>query len=123
MGAKILIVDDDPDISGLIQGELVKLGYEVSTLDGGEEVMGALRSGRPDLLIMDVMLPGVDGYSLTNSIADDPALRDIPVIIMSALSTSRVMFETLKPVHAFFSKPFSTEELLAAVKSALAKQQ
>jgi len=122
MAQKILLVDDDQDINSLIQGELERLGYEVKSLDGGEEVLGTMRSYKPDLLIMDVMLPGVDGYSLTNNIAEDEDLKDIPVIIMSALSTSRVMFEPLKQVHAFFSKPFSTEEFMASVKTALAKK-
>jgi DNA-binding response OmpR family regulator len=122
MAQKILLVDDDQDISNLIKGELERSGYQVQTLDGGEEVLGVMHAYKPDLLIMDVMLPGIDGYSLTNNIAEEDDLKDIPVIIMSALSTSRVMFEPLRQVYAFFSKPFSTEEFMATVKAALAKQ-
>ena len=122
MGAKILLVDDDPDISSLLQGELETKGYEVKVCDSGEEVLGTLQAYRPDLLIMDVMLPGVDGYSLTNNIGDSEALRNIPIIIMSALSTSRSMFEPIPQVHAFFSKPFSPEEFMESVAAALAKK-
>lgn len=122
MGEKILLVDDDLDISSLLQSELEARGYQVRVCDGGDEVMGALRSYKPDLLIMDVMLPGVDGYSLTNQIREDQELSRLPLIIMSALTTSRNMFETIPQVAAFFAKPFATEDFMEAVKSALANK-
>ncbi|HBA59686.1 MAG TPA: hypothetical protein DCZ92_02455 [Elusimicrobia bacterium] len=122
MGEKILLVDDDPDITSLLQDELTAQGYAVKICDGGEEVLAAMHSYLPDLLIMDVMLPGIDGYSLTNHIGEDPDLCKIPLIIMSALTTSRAMFETKPQVAAFFSKPFSNEEFMEAVKTALTKQ-
>jgi len=122
-GGKILSVDDDPDITNLLQGELEKQGYQVKVCDGGEEVIAVMRSFMPELLIMDVMLPGIDGYSLTNQIGEDPELCGIPLIIMSALTTSRSMFETMPRVAAFFSKPFSNEDFIEAVKNALAKKE
>jgi len=121
MGAKILLVDDDPDISSLLQGQLEQAGYLVKLCDAGDEVLGALHSYKPDLLITDVMLPGIDGYSLISHMGDDEELRTLPIIVMSALTTSRSMFETLPQVKAFFSKPFSAEDFLEAVKAALAK--
>ena len=120
MGAKILLVDDDPDITSLIAGELQGNGYEVTVCDSGEEVIPNLLAVKPDLLITDVMLPGVDGYSLLTRIGDDERLKNLPVIVMSALTTSRGMFETLPQVRSFFPKPFSPDEFLAAVKEALA---
>jgi two-component system, OmpR family, response regulator MtrA len=120
MGAKILLVDDDPDITSLLGGELESLGYEVTVCDNGEEVLPALRAFKPDLLITDVMLPGVDGYSLLNRIANEETLQNLPVIVMSALSTSRSMFETLPQVKAFFAKPFHPVDFLDAVKQAVA---
>lgn len=123
MGERILLVDDDPEITTLLQGELEKQGYQVKICDGGDEVIAAMRSFKPGLLIMDVMLPGIDGYSLTNHIGEDPELCGIPLIIMSALTTSRSMFETMPRVAAFFSKPFSNEEFMEAVKSALTPKE
>ena len=120
MGAKILLVDDDIDISTLLQGELEALGYQVKVCDGGEEVIGTMRSFKPDLLIMDVMLPGIDGYSITTHISQDEELNKTPLIIMSALTTSRSMFESFPQVTAFFSKPFSSEDFMATVKKTLA---
>lgn len=121
MGAKVLLVDDDPDIASLLQGELEKAGYEVKLCDCGDEVLGALHSFKPAILITDVMLPGIDGYSLISHIGDDEQLKDLPIIVMSALTTSRSMFETIPQVKAFFSKPFNPDDFLEAVKSALAK--
>jgi len=121
MGAKVLLVDDDPDIASLLKDELEEAGYEVKLCDVGDEVLGVLHSFKPALLVTDVMLPGIDGYSLITHMADDKQLRDLPIIVMSALTTSRSMFETIPQVKAFFSKPFNTDEFLEAVKSALAK--
>lgn len=121
MGAKILLVDDDSDLGALLLSELEKSGYQVQLCDAGDAVPGCLRTYKPDLLITDVMLPGIDGYSLITGMADDPELQELPVIVMSALTTSRSMFETIPQVKAFFSKPFSTAEFLEAVKAALTK--
>lgn len=119
---KILLVDDDPELSKLLQEALESFGCEVKLCAGGAEVVGLLRSYKPDLLVMDVMLPGLDGYSLITRIAGDPNLCEVPVVVMSALTTSRCMFETFSQVIAFFSKPFNVEDLIEKVKTALAKK-
>ncbi|HNW45104.1 MAG TPA: response regulator [Elusimicrobiales bacterium] len=121
MGEKILLVDDDPDMASLLQSELENAGYLVKICEAGDEVLGCLHEYKPAILITDVMLPGIDGYSLISHMSDDEVLRDMPVIVMSALTTSRSMFESLPQVKAFFPKPFSPDEFLGAVKSALAK--
>ncbi|HOI43385.1 MAG TPA: response regulator [Elusimicrobiales bacterium] len=117
--AKILAVDDDPEISSLVQYALESLGHEVKVCDNGRDVMDTLRSFKPELLILDVMLPGVDGYSLTNQIAEDPATQTIPIIVLSALEPSRTMFQRFSQVSAFMTKPFNTDDFLEAVKTAL----
>jgi len=120
--AKILAVDDDPEISSLVQYALESLGHEVKVCDNGRDVMDALKSFKPELLILDVMLPGVDGYSLTNQIAEDPATQGIPIIVLSALEPSRTMFQRFSQVSAFMTKPFNTDDFLEAVKTALPPQ-
>lgn len=120
---KILLVDDDLDLSKLLQEALESVGCEVSLCDNGGEVMNVLRSIKPDVLVMDVMLPGLDGYSLAHRISGDPELCKVPVVVMSALTTSRCMFETFPQVAAFFPKPFNTEELIEAIKTAIEKKQ
>ena len=122
MGNKILVVDDDPEISSLVQYTLESLGHQVKVCDNGREVIDTLRSYKPELLVLDVMLPGIDGYSLATQISEDPDLSTMPIIVLSALEPSRTMFQRFSQVAAFMTKPFNTDDLLEAVKTALAKK-
>lgn len=117
--AKILAVDDDPEISSLVQYTLESLGHEVKVCDNGRDVMDSLKSFKPELLILDVMLPGIDGYSLTNQITEDAETQNIPIIVLSALEPSRTMFQRFTQVSAFMTKPFNTDDFMEAVKTAL----
>jgi DNA-binding response OmpR family regulator len=122
MGNKILLVDDDPEISSLVQYALEAAGHQIQICDNGREVVDALRTYKPELLLLDVMLPGIDGYSLANLISEDAATKEIPIIVLSALEPSRTMFQKFPQVSAFMTKPFNTDDLLEAVKTALAKK-
>lgn len=122
MGNKILIVDDDPEISSLVQYTLESMGHQVQICANGREVMDALRSYKPNLLILDVMLPGIDGYSLANLITEDAGTKELPIIVLSALEPSRSMFQRFSQVTAYLTKPFNTDDLMEAVKSALVSQ-
>jgi len=122
MSSKILIVDDDPEISTLLQYSLESQGQTVRICDNGREVIDTLRSYKPDLLILDVMLPGIDGYSLASQISDDGDLKEMPIIVLSALEPSRSMFQRFSQVTAFLTKPFNTDDLTEAIKSALVKR-
>ena len=122
MGNKILVVDDDPEISSLVQYTLETLGHQIKVCDNGREVLDTLRSYKPDLLVLDVMLPGIDGYSLASQISEDPELSKMPIVVLSALEPSRTMFQRFSQVAAFLTKPFNTDDLMAAVKNALAKK-
>ena len=122
MGNKILVVDDDPEISSLVQYTLESLGHQVKVCDNGREVIDTLRSYKPELLVLDVMLPGIDGYSLASQIAEDPDLKELPIIVLSALEPSRSMFQRFSQVAAFLTKPFNTEDLTEAIKGALTKK-
>jgi len=121
MAKKILIIDDDSDITEALQRVFETRGFQVKTCSNGLEVMAALLEFKPDLLIMDVMLPGVDGYTLVGEITGsvDKELNTLPIIIISALDASRCMFESFRQVTAFFSKPFETQDFLAAVNAAI----
>lgn len=115
-------MDDDPEISSLVQYALESAGHQVQVCDNGREVVEALRSYKPELLLLDVMLPGIDGYSLANQITEDPLTKDMPIIVLSALEPSRTMFQRFTQVSAFLTKPFNTDDLLEAVKTALMKK-
>ena len=122
MGNKILVVDDDPEISSLVEYTLESLGHTVKVCDNGREVLDTLRSFKPDMMVLDVMLPGIDGYSLASQISEDPELNKMPIVVLSALEPSRTMFQRFSQVAAFLTKPFNTDDLMEAVKSALAKK-
>jgi CheY-like chemotaxis protein len=68
------------------------------------------------------MLPGIDGYSLATQISEDPDLGTMPIVVLSALEPSRTMFQRFSQVAAFLTKPFNTDDLMEAVKNALAKK-
>ena len=74
---------------------------------------------KPSLLILDIMLPGLDGYSLQLRLAQDPATKDMPVVILTALESSRPMFDQFPQVKAFCSKPFQTAEFVQTVRKSL----
>jgi len=120
--AKILVVDDDPEISSLLQLTLESMGHNVRICDNGRDVIDVIKDFKPDLMILDVMLPGVDGYSITTSLSEDKELSKIPIIVLSALEPSRSLFLKFDQVAAFLTKPFSTDEILENVKNALEKK-
>ena len=122
MGNKILVVDDDPEISTLVTYTLESLGHTVKVCDNGREVLDILRSFKPELLVLDVMLPGIDGYSLATQISEDAELGKMPIIVLSALEPSRTMCQRFSQVTAFLTKPFNTDDLMEAVKKALEKK-
>jgi len=121
MGNKILLVDDDPEILSLVQYALESMGHQVQVCDNGREVIDALHTYKPELLLLDVMLPGIDGYSLANQISEDATTKEIPIIVLSALEPSRTMFQKFPQVSTFLTKPFNTDDLMEAVKTALTK--
>ena len=122
MGNKILIVDDDPEISSLVQYTLESMGHQVQVCDNGREVMDALGAYKPDLLLLDVMLPGIDGYSLAHQITEGADTKELPIIVLSALEPSRPMFQKFTQVKAYLTKPFNTDDLMESVKNALTER-
>ena len=121
--AKILVVDDDPEISSLVQYTLESMGHNVKVCDNGRDVIDSIKEFKPDLMVMDVMLPGIDGYSLTTKISEDPDMMKIPIIVLSALEPSRSMFSKFSQVSAFLTKPVNTDDFLEAIKNAIASKQ
>lgn len=121
--AKIMVVDDDPEISSLVQYTLESMGHKIKVCENGRDVLDTMHTFKPELLVLDVMLPGIDGFSLATQITEDEELKEIPIIILSALEPSRTMFQSITQVTAFLSKPFNTDDFLEAVKTALGKKE
>ncbi len=123
MGKKVLVIDDEPEMLELIKYTLEKGGFEVTTCDNGRHAWDEISRIKPDLLVLDVMLPGIDGYSLQLKIAGDNATKELPIIVLTALEPSRTLFQKFPQVVGFMTKPFKTEELLAAAQAAVARSE
>ena len=121
MGKKVLVIDDEPEMLDLVKYTLEKGGFEVSTCDNGRHAWDEIVRVKPDLLVLDVMLPGIDGYSLQLKISQDPATRELPIVVLTALEPSKTLFQKFPQVVGFMPKPFKTEELLETVQTAVAR--
>ncbi len=115
MPSRILIVDDEPGVADLIDTVLKEEGYTVAIARDGVEGLMLAREWDPDLILMDVMLPGLDGGAAIRRLKNDPATENIPIVAMSAASNIRRLREELKEADAALSKPFDIDSLLAQV--------
>lgn len=118
--AKILVVDDEPEIAELERYHLVQAGHRVSTAGNGWEALDEVRRERPDLILLDLMLPDLDGFGVCEILRREPATATIPVVIVSAWSSgdSRHLGLELGALD-YVTKPFSPHELVARVNRIL----
>ncbi len=119
MKKRILIVEDEMPILQLLTVVLAKEGYDVHTCQNGREAIARMKEVRPHLVLLDVMLPGIDGRAVVSIMEQDDELNGIPVIITSALVESEHMFQPFPQVKAFCAKPFVLKELIIKVKQCL----
>ena len=118
MAKKVLAIDDEPEMLALVKYTLEQAGYEVHTCDNGRAAWDEIAKVRPDVLVLDVMLPGIDGYSLQLKLSQDPSTKDLPIVVLTALEPSRTLFQKFPQVVGFMTKPFKAEELLKTVQDA-----
>lgn len=120
MQRKILVVDDEPDIVELLEFNLKAEGYEVITASNGIEALDRARTALPDLIVLDLMLPELDGMAVSEILHRLPSTALIPVIMLTAWKTeiSR-MIGLATGADDYITKPFSPRDLVARVKSAL----
>lgn len=113
---KILIVDDSPTERLYLTDILVKHGYTVSTADNADGVLERIRAERPDLVLMDVVMPGTNGFQVTRAIARDPELAGLPVIICSSKNqeTDRI-WGMRQGARDYLVKPVDPAQLLASI--------
>jgi len=117
---KILIVDDEPDILELVSYNLKKEGFEVSSASDGNEALVRIKKADFDFLILDLMLPGVQGMELCRILRNSPATRHIPVIMLTAKGEEVDRIIGLETgADDYMTKPFSPRELVARVKAVL----
>ncbi len=112
----ILIIDDEKDLCDLLSEALVSQGYQVSSASTGREAMGYLRGNRPDLVFLDLRLPGGDGIKLLSRIKNIDS--KIIVNILTAYGSQEAKEKAIRlGVHQFIEKPFSEEEILRSIRS------
>ena len=122
MSKHILVVEDQPDGRQIIRDMLASTDYEITEAENGEEALAAIAKQRPDLILMDIQLPIMDGYTATRRIKDDAALRSIPII---AVTSYALAVEEKKARAAgcddYVTKPFSPRQLLAKIRQYVAE--
>ena len=120
MTHRILVVDDEPDITALVAYHLAKAGYRVSTAANGPDALKAAREERPDLVILDVMLPGVSGYDVLDELRRRDETRDVGVILLTARREEPDRIRGLSlGADDYLTKPFSPHELALRVNALL----
>jgi len=124
MPKRIAIVEDDPELAALIEYNLTHQGYQAQVLNGSTETLRALEQARPDLILLDVMLPEVDGFELCRQIRRSEALNRTPVLFLTARSdeVDRVLGLEIGG-DDYMTKPFSPRELVARVKAHLRREE
>lgn len=113
---KVLVVDDSPTERFFLADLLTKGGYSVLTADSGDDAISKSREHKPDLILMDVVMPGVNGFQVTRQITRDPDLGHIPVIICTSKTqeTDRI-WGLRQGAKDYVTKPINAEELLAKI--------
>ena len=122
--ANVLVVDDEEDILEIVRYNLSKEGYAVTCAESGEKAFQAVRTQPPDIMILDLMLPGIDGLDLCRQIKSAPETANIPVIILTARAEEADMVTGLElGADDYVTKPFSPRVLSARVKALLRRKQ
>lgn len=121
---EILIVEDNPQTVKLVKFILEKSKYSTISAKDGEEGLQMAREKKPDLIILDLMLPGIDGYQVCEALKADPNTKEIPVIVLTALDTG-VDFEKAleKKADWYITKPFEAQHLLKRVDYLIEKRK
>ena len=122
MRKKILICDDDPLLVDLVQFRLQARGYEVTVAKDGGEAMSRLRDEAPDAVVLDAMMPVLDGYEVLRRIREDPATAGLPVVMLTARRQEQDVLSALSlGANDYMVKPFIPEELVARLGRLLEK--
>jgi CheY-like chemotaxis protein len=118
--ATVLIVDDEPFNLDVLQQELEELDYQLITAANGQEALSKIKSHQPDLILLDLMMPVLDGFAVLAEIKGDNNLRDIPVIIVSAADDSKSIVKGIKQgADDYITKPIDADHLKKKVKEHL----
>ena len=120
MSKQILIVEDQEDNRRILRDLFASAGYELIEAESGEDALAALATSRPDLILMDIQLPVMDGYEATRQIRTNPDLKSVPIIAVTSYALAGDEAKALAVgCNAYVSKPYSPRALLAKVREYL----
>jgi DNA-binding response OmpR family regulator len=120
MTKRVLIADDEPNIVASLEFLMEQAGFEVKVAANGQEALELVASFRPDLVLLDVMMPVKNGYEVCQSLKSDPATRAVKVVMLSAKGRDVEVAKGLElGADAYVTKPFSTKDLIAKVQELL----
>ena len=121
---RVLVVEDEPDIAALIAYHLTRVGYRVETATTGQEGVSAVRREVPDLVVLDIMLPGVSGLDVLRSIRSQAQTKDVPVLMLTARREQEDRILGLElGADDYVTKPFSPKELILRVEAILRRSR
>lgn len=121
--ARVMAVDDDHVIRGLLEVNLEMEGHEVITAVDGQDALDRVREERPDLILLDVMMPNVNGWQVAETLKNDPETRNIPIVFLSARAMEAdVRKGTDLGVQAYVTKPFDPIDLMDLVNRLIAER-
>ncbi len=122
MAKKILVVDDEPQIVALLGSRLKTHGYNVVTAQTGAEALKKVKDEKPDLLVLDVMMPPPNGFQVCRTLKDDPEFKNIPIVLLTAKAAESDQFWGLESgADAYVTKPYNPKELLTQIQALLEK--
>jgi DNA-binding response OmpR family regulator len=118
--ARILVVDDEPEITEIVETFLMETGYNVAVENSPHEAVSKARAFKPDVILLDIMMPGVDGYDICQQLKSDPEFANTPIIFLTGKDRSDDMGRSFRSGgDMFIKKPFSCERLLEIVNIVL----
>jgi DNA-binding response OmpR family regulator len=122
MQRKVLVVEDDPDQLEVIRSTLKAAGFAIGTAANGIDALVKTRSVAPDLIVLDLMLPGLNGFDICESLKQDPATASVPIIMLTGMHGQFGRFAGLEAgASEFLFKPFDPDQLIAKVEELLSR--
>ncbi len=121
--ARIMFVDNEPDLIFLVTKMLRNDGYDVVTASSGEECLRMLKKEKPDLILLDIMMRGIDGWEVCKKIKEDKQTKNIPIVMLTVRTSDDSKRKSFEYAHCdeHIDKPFAKEELLSTIKKLLKK--
>ena len=117
---KIMVIDDEPAVHRLLQIILEVEGYRITGLGSNESTRDSVTAGKPDLVILDIMMPELNGFDVLRMLKSDEETRDIPVVVLTACNRRQEREKALRlGAASYLTKPFQPAELVKVIRSAL----